>query len=350
MSKRILFLVLPVILIIGLIISGCTPTPTPTPEPIELKLAHAYAPYIDDPNEIGLGQAIGEWAQKIEADSNGMVKITLFPGGSLLGNPDMFPGITGGVADIGWWDPIFDPSRFPLTLVFNVPGLKWPDSEGKLEIIQQMVDTFPELQAEIEDIKMLLYCDVDGGQLHFRDRIEVRVPEDMKGLKVHASGLLALLIQEWEAVPVEVDIFDAYIALERGTIDACMYPWGAVRAFRLHEVTQAHTRITLDRPIACMVMNLETWNSLPPDIQKVFDDNKMWGGLLTSKAVKDEGIQGRQWAIDAGALIVEVTPEEEALWLETEEVVHEAWVQEKEAMGLPGRALLDELKRLISEY
>ena len=44
------------------------------------------------------------------------------------------------------------------------------------------------------------------------------------------------------------------------------------------------------------------------------------------------------------------TPQELKLWKEAVQPVHEKWIADTEAKGLPAKAVYDEAKRLIKEY
>ncbi|HCN70248.1 MAG TPA: ABC transporter substrate-binding protein, partial [Pusillimonas sp.] len=63
----------------------------------ELRLAH-YLP----PMHNMAAKILPEWAQRIEKASDGRLKITIYPAGQLLAVNEIFDGVRGGVADIGW--------------------------------------------------------------------------------------------------------------------------------------------------------------------------------------------------------------------------------------------------------
>jgi len=62
-----------------------------------------------------------EFCRELERRTDGRVKVDYFAGGSLLGAPAMFEGITTGVADIGFSHVYYTPSRMPVTEGAGLP-------------------------------------------------------------------------------------------------------------------------------------------------------------------------------------------------------------------------------------
>ena len=104
-------------------------------------------------------------------------------------------------------------------------------------------------------------------------------------------------------------------------------------------------------------MNLDTWNSLPTDIQKIFDD------YSTVEKARD---RGRVWDVKTVEALDNViipydqehgnppiyTPpkEEKARWVEAVTPLYEEWIADREAKGLPARAFIDDLLKLAEKY
>ena len=101
-----------------------------------------------------------------------------------------------------------------------------------------------------------------------------------------------------------------------------------------------------------VIMNLDKWNSLPPDIQKIFDDI----GGATAAELSDKV----RWKIELAELpkapeafgleIIEYTPEELARWVEADKAAQDKYVAQLEAKGIPGREFFDEYMMLEKKY
>ena len=98
------------------------------------------------------------------------------------------------------------------------------------------------------------------------------------------------------------------------------------------------------------IMNKEKWDSLPPDIQKVIDDASVWAAHETAGRLRIRGDKARKLCMERGDTFVTPTPEEMKLWRDALKPVWEKWIEEREAEGLPGRAVLNETLRLIEQY
>ena len=62
-----------------------------------------------------------EWGKEIEKRTNGAVKVTLFPGGTLTPAPQCYDGVVKGISDIGMSVLSYTAGRFPLMEVIDMP-------------------------------------------------------------------------------------------------------------------------------------------------------------------------------------------------------------------------------------
>src|SRR5687767_2442743 len=75
----------------------------------ELKFTHPLPPVHHHFRDL-----VPEWAKRIETQSNGRIKTTLYPSAQLLKVPETYDGIRSGVADIGMVITGATPGRFPV--------------------------------------------------------------------------------------------------------------------------------------------------------------------------------------------------------------------------------------------
>ena len=62
------------------------------------------------------------WAEKVEEESNGRIKIDIYPAMQLGGKPpQLFDQTRKGVVDITWTVGGYTPGRFPKATVFELP-------------------------------------------------------------------------------------------------------------------------------------------------------------------------------------------------------------------------------------
>jgi TRAP-type C4-dicarboxylate transport system substrate-binding protein len=98
-------------------------------------------------------------------------------------------------------------------------------------------------------------------------------------------------------------------------------------------------------------MNPAKYNSLPPDLKKVIDNNS---GLAVSRwagtTVDGWTANARKISIDRHNTINVLTDAEYKRWVTAAGSVDDEWVKEVGAKGANGKALLDDAKALLSKY
>jgi TRAP-type transport system periplasmic protein len=108
------------------------------------------------------------------------------------------------------------------------------------------------------------------------------------------------------------------------------------------------TLVHLYRPhTGSRVMNLTAWNKLPPDVQKVIQNNIAWFGAEADKDVDLDEQEGVDFGKKNGVEFINLPKEDIVKFygLVQEEAVKVA--KNIDAKGLPGTAILTEAQRLI---
>jgi tripartite ATP-independent transporter DctP family solute receptor len=109
---------------------------------------------------------------------------------------------------------------------------------------------------------------------------EVRTPLDMKGLKIRTMQD-SVLIDTMNAIGgmgVAMGIPELYSAVQQGVIDGVSTSAQFLYSLKIHEVAKHYIHLCLQTSPALVLINLKFWNSLSPEIQKVFlEAGKNWG-------------------------------------------------------------------------
>jgi TRAP-type C4-dicarboxylate transport system substrate-binding protein len=230
-------------------------------EPAVLKLS-----FFGPDTEVNYAKAIKPWADVVNADPSGAVKIDLYPNGalgkSLPAQPQM---ILDGVADIAFVNPALVPGRFPDDQVFELPGLVGNVAEG--------VALY---QALIKSDSLRGYTDyyVLGTLMNVNANVFSRKPinavGDLKGLKVRISGaVIGQTVKELGVVPVLMPPNEVVEAMGRGTVDATTTVPAAVVDFGIDRVTSHDYLISLGTNSFAILMNRKKFESLPKAAQDV---------------------------------------------------------------------------------
>jgi TRAP-type C4-dicarboxylate transport system substrate-binding protein len=334
-----------IILVAFFLLSGLSTTVLA--QPIKLKFAHNYPP------PTALGKTFTNWAQKIMKDTNGRVEITVYGAGSLIKPEEFCDATISGVTDMAYGMLNQDMSRFGLDTGLCMAGLEWPQPwpniDFRMRVYNELRQKFPIIQEKQKDV-IVLYDIVMAPFVFHSPKKAVRTPNDIKGLRVAATGWYITLANILGAVPVAIPGPERYMALERGVIDGSWDLYAGMFAMKIIEVTNNYLEADFGDSSGIAIMNRNKFNSLPPDIQKIFLDNREFGSQEWLRMGLEETKVGREAAMKRGHTFITLTPEEKKLWSDALSPLREEWVKQQEARGLPGRAFMDEMLRLIKQY
>jgi C4-dicarboxylate-binding protein DctP len=292
------------------------------------------------------------WADKVEADSNGRIKVDRFPAMQLGGTPpQLIDQAIDGVADVVWTVVGYTPGRFPRTEVFELPFMMTtaePVSRAYWEMFEKdMKDN------EFKDVKILATWVHGPGLLHGNK--EVRTPEDLKGMKIRGgSRSVNWLLEALGATPVGMPVPAVSEGLSKGVIDGTTIPWEVTTSLKVPELVKNHTEFgdtALYTLTFVLAMNKAKYESLPDDLKKVIDDNS--GMELSAFAGRTQEYYdgpARQVAVDLKNNIVTLNEEEVAKWREAAQPVYDKWIADMNSKGFDGQALIDEARALIEKH
>ena len=98
-------------------------TPSFAAEPVTLRLGYGVASRADLHTKF-----LKPWADKVAADSQGTLKIDVFPDGTLTTDGQTFDRVIQGVSDVGWDLPLIYGARFQSLGVLGLPFM-YDDAE-----------------------------------------------------------------------------------------------------------------------------------------------------------------------------------------------------------------------------
>jgi TRAP-type C4-dicarboxylate transport system substrate-binding protein len=175
---------------------------------------------------------------------------------------------------------------------------------------------------------------------------------DLVGKKLRsAGGPLNPFLQAMGATPMSMPSVDTYQAAEKGVIDGAVLVYEAVQMQNLQEVFKYFLEASVSSGAFALFMNKQVWDSLPPDIQKIFDEES---GDKASQLIGKGGCDDHKDKlladiVKAGGKITKIDPAEAARWQEKARPVWNQWAADLEAKGLPGKAVLEYTLKKIEE-
>jgi TRAP-type C4-dicarboxylate transport system substrate-binding protein len=152
------------------------------------------------------------------------------------------------------------------------------------------------------------------------------------------------------AAPVTMGVGDYYLSLERGLVEGVFLHFPASMMFKTLDVTKYHTMVNSSSIPDAIIFNKESWNSLPPDLQKVVREAIEWRTAEILKFDYGEEERAIEYAKKRGNTFYTPTPDEMKLWRESAASLHEAWIAKYEKEGLPARKVYEKLIQVTNEY
>ena len=311
-------------------------------ETYELSLAHFFPG--THPAETVFVQG---WISRIDEATGGRVKITSYPGGTLVGATETYNQVVEGVADIGLSCFSYTRGQFPVLEAFELPGITYKNSK-----VASMVawDGIKQLNPEeVQDTKLLMVIATGPGDLF--TTVPVTTLDDLQGLEIRATGLSAKTIEALGGTPVGMPQSDAYEALSKGIVKGNLSPVEVLKGWKHGEVTDYITRTPfLYNTLFFVTMNLEKWNSMPKELQDIITET-------TESFHQEVGIglwdmqneAGMDYAInEQGMEVFDLSAEETALWIEKVQGIQDEYSASMDSLGLDDA--LDTVKTLAEKY
>jgi TRAP-type C4-dicarboxylate transport system substrate-binding protein len=286
-----------------------------------------------DPNS----QLIEQWCKEVEKRTNGRVKVAYYPGAILTPPAQTYDSLIKGIADIGTSMCAYTKGRFPLSEVIDLPQ-GYESAYQATKLSQLFYKKF--MPKEFDETKVLFMSAPPIQVLMMRDR-PVRTLEDLKGLKIRASGNSVRLVQLLGGVAVGMPITDVYDAISKGIVDGVMTSYEPMKAYRLAEVvryvTEFHaTYVTMQ----WTAMNKQKWESISLEDRKAIEAmNDEWAekqGKLWDTATQ----AGKNLFLQNKGEIIKLTKEEDARWTKAVSPMFDEYVSSMKTKGLPGSEAL----------
>ncbi len=344
MKRRHLFICAALALIVGVVGCGKKSEPAAGDTETAPKVELSYSIFFP-PTHIQCETAQA-WADAVKERTDGNVVITLYPAGTLTKAPQCYDGVVNGISDIGMSCFAYTRGRFPLLEGLDLP-LGYPDGLTATRAATKMAMDFkPE---EISDVR-LLYIHAHGPGI-LAAKKPVRTLDEMKGLKVRATGLSAKIVENLGGVPVAMSQPETYEALQKGVVEATFCPVETLKGWKQGEVIESVTDTAVIGYTTAMfvVMNKDSWNKLSPEQQQIIAETSAEWVDKHGQAWDQADAEGMAFIQELNREIIKLPEEEQQRWKEAVKPILDDYVAAAEEKGLPGKAFLEQLQQFIEE-
>lgn len=261
----------------------------------------------------------GWFCDEVKKRTKGQVEITYHPGGTLLSPVKMYDGVITGISDMGFSHIQYTRGRFPVMEVFDLP-LGFPSGWVDTQVASDFYNKFK--PSEWNDVHVL-YVTTTGPLILQTISKPVKTLEDLKGLKIRATGQLSDIIKALGGIPVPLPMPDVYESLRRGVIDGVTVDLSTLKYWKFAEVTKnvtAHWQLGTGITFY-FVMNKGKWNGLPQDIQKIFTEIAFEAREKQAALWDQMDIEGKDLFASKGGQLLSISDAEASRWIKAVEPV-----------------------------
>jgi TRAP-type C4-dicarboxylate transport system substrate-binding protein len=324
--------------------SSPLPTTPSTPTQTTTKTFELTCSSFSGPME-SMASVAKDYIAEITKRTNGVVKITYYPGGTLTPPPQAYDSMVKGITSMSEIVISYTPGRFPLLQGWYLP-IEWTGGPQITRVVNELYNKYK--PKETADAKWLMIY--GGGSGLFLTKKPVRTLQDVRGSKIRCMGMSADFLKEMGVVPVSMPLTDTYDALQKGIVDGTTNPPATLRDMKLADVVKYASNIMSGGVVFSMSMNLDQWNSLPAEVQKVFQEVSETYTLKEVEAWETSQKTATEWAVKQGVQFINVDPEVTKEWNRAAQVICDKYVADMSTKGLPGKEFLDDMLKLIQKY
>ena len=284
-----------------------------------------------------------EWAQAVTEKSGGRLDFQFYYDNTLVDPNAQYQQLVAGIADIcdvhRYASDGFVISENWKLLTAGIPA------DQQVSLSYQFLDEFPQVADEFKDVKILAHTYSGGGAYDLLTvKKAVNSPADMAGMTIWCEADWNDFILACGATPVNTPFSEVYSSLQKNMYDGLMIAAETLQSCNFAEVCKYITMIDF-----CYMsgpghlMNMNTWNSLPEDLQAIITDPELIAKL--EAANHDDGFNleasSIAWAKEKyGTTVVEPTDEARQQFLDLLTQAKGTLAKKLDDQGLPGTEMV----------
>ncbi|RPE72132.1 TRAP-type C4-dicarboxylate transport system substrate-binding protein [Pacificibacter maritimus] len=249
------------------------------------------------------------WAERVNAEANGAVDINVRHGQMLVNGGNYVDRVQDDVVQIAFGMLVFNPGRFPRSLVSTVPFI-----EGSAEASSLAYCNLYEAGAfddELDDFQPLMFVPFPQSSAHTNGG-PLTTMSDLDGKKIMVGSPIASeIVSAYGGAPLSIILPEQYQALQRSTADGNFMTFTAFPAFNLDEVTSDHLLVPLGGATGMVFMDRERFDALSDEAKTAL------GADSVCERSREAGAEVDLWEAESmayvkaqGHTVNEIDPEE----------------------------------------
>jgi TRAP-type C4-dicarboxylate transport system substrate-binding protein len=270
------------------------------------------------------------------------IKWTEAYAGALYNFKNTLEGIGDGLGDVGWVGTLWEPNKLPLqNVTFFIPFVT-ANVPLAAKIQTELHEKIPAMKAAFLKNNQVYLGPQTIDDYVLISKTPVNSVADLKGKKYYAPGASAAWLKGTGAIGINGGLPIYYNGIKQGVADGAIVPATGIFPFKLHEAAPFVIKVGLGGGMTgALTMNKNTYDKLPPEMQKMFHDIGKGYGELVSKRVSGFNKASLNKLIPgAGGKVSELPLAEQKKWAAALPDLGGDWVKNMKAKGLPGEEVL----------
>ncbi|MBI2832503.1 MAG: TRAP transporter substrate-binding protein DctP [Chloroflexi bacterium] len=324
------------------------PSPTTAPKPAAPAITLKVQTFFNDVHPVTKGYTF--FINELEKRAAGKVKIDYVLGDPYGKHANVFDLVSGGVVDFAHILPGYTPGRLPLMEFSGTFPFDWKNAE-EVSYVHYKLAAKGYFDKELGAANFQYLFGMQGAPYDLFSRSLVKVPADLKGMKIRgAGGVMSRWVEAEGAIAVSMASAEQVVALQKGVIDGTMIQAASVAAMKLYEVTKFQNVIHLSTWYGPMATTTATWNKLPADVQKIVKDIAQAASENIGRVYDEQGAVAMKEFPKLGVQIYNPTADDMAKWLAPIKALLDSEVAKLKAAGYPMDNFMKDFEQFRSEW
>lgn len=212
--------------------------------------------------------------EELKKRTDGRLEITPYPVNAIVAPSDLLIATAEGVIECAMATPGYDTGIIPEAHIAQGLPYAWGDIRQPSDFWSSNQEAWAVLDNaySAKNVKLAALLSPDD-PLVFLTMFPVNRVSDFKGKLIRSSGSWSSLVSNTGASQVSMGISDIYQALEKGVIDGTFMTLSGLSDFKWDEII----KYVMMPPVlaggsASVIVNLDAFNELTPELQKIFID------------------------------------------------------------------------------
>jgi len=296
------------------------------------------------PDGTSWSRILQELRERWAKDSNGEVKLIIYPGGTQGDDRDVVRKMRLGSLSAGLLTSVGVADIDPTVFALQVPML-YRSQEEVDYVLQKML---PRIEQSLAAKGFVLLSFVDGGWIHFFTKSPVRVPDDLKPLKLFAWAGDNEAVEIWKKAgfnPVPLPSTEISTALQTGLVSAVPAPTTGAVLLQWYNHAKNMTDVNWSLLLGAIIVKKDIWEKVAPELRPKLLEGAREAGRKFREDMRRSSTSDVEAMKKRGLNVVSVDAQAEGLWRQAAESAYS-----RIRGGVVPADAFDEAQKHLQEY